>query len=290
MPAGTNRVNKNIRQPRTEAQARPSGRADHGEHDDAEERSYSYPAFRCRHGRRNSSKGYHVYKPDLSDDGQLSALDTTTTAAGIRTVLNVGGNSKAIAIPAHYDGWRHDLLDIDPAGDPDILCDARELLTLPGMAYDSIYCSHNLEHYYAHDVPKVLKGFMHMLKSDGFAYIRVPDLDAVMQTYVKRKMDITDVLYQSPSGPIMVRDVLYGFGKKIEQSGEDFYAHKTGFTPTSLQKVILKNGFRIIGITRGNLEIRAIAFKGVPRETDLDMLGFDSQKMAEALSAKPIPD
>ncbi len=214
-------------------------------------------------------------------------MDTTATAAGVRAVLNVGGNSKAIAIPAHYDGWRHDLLDIDPAGNPDILCDARELLTLPGKAYDSIYCSHNLEHYYAHDVPKVLKGFVHMLKPDGFADIRVPDLDAVMQTYVKRKMDITDVLYQSASGPIMVRDVLYGFGKQIEQSGEDFYAHKTGFTPTSLQKVILENGFRSIGIMRGNLEVRAIAFLDVPRETDIDMLKLDSQIKADQTHSVP---
>jgi hypothetical protein len=29
-----------------------------------------------------------------------------------RAVLNVGGGTKAIAIPPHFDGWRHDLLDI----------------------------------------------------------------------------------------------------------------------------------------------------------------------------------
>jgi len=39
----------------------------------------------------------------------------------MRAVLNVGGGTKAIAIPAHFDGWRHDLLDIDPTGNPDVL-------------------------------------------------------------------------------------------------------------------------------------------------------------------------
>jgi hypothetical protein len=40
-------------------------------------------------------------------------------------VLNVGGNTKLIPIPKHYDGWDHLLLDIDPTGKPDVLCDAR---------------------------------------------------------------------------------------------------------------------------------------------------------------------
>ena len=30
-----------------------------------------------------------------------------------RRVLNVGGHSKAIALPAHYEGWEHHLLDIE---------------------------------------------------------------------------------------------------------------------------------------------------------------------------------
>ena len=42
-------------------------------------------------------------------------------------VLNVGGNSKAIALPPIFDGYEHLLLDIDPTGKPDLLCDAREL-------------------------------------------------------------------------------------------------------------------------------------------------------------------
>ena len=36
-------------------------------------------------------------------------------------VLNVGGNSKAIALPPIFDGYEHLLLDIDPTGKPDLL-------------------------------------------------------------------------------------------------------------------------------------------------------------------------
>ena len=40
---------------------------------------------------------------------------STASASGVPAVLNVGGNSKLIPIPPHFGGWRHDLLDIDPA-------------------------------------------------------------------------------------------------------------------------------------------------------------------------------
>ena len=146
----------------------------------------------------------------------------------IKKVLNVGGNSKDIALPDIYNGWTQVWLDIDPAVNPDVLCDARELLSLTGNTYDAIYCSHNLEHYYRHDVKKVLAGFYHVLKKDGFVHIRVPDMAAVMRTFVENDMDINDVLYESPAGPITIQDVMYGWGKEIERSGNDFFAHKTG--------------------------------------------------------------
>jgi len=101
--------------------------------------------------------------------------DSPTTP---RSVLNVGGNSKEIPIPPHYNGWNHLLLDIDPKGKPDVVCDARELTTLAANRYDAIYCSHNLEHYHQHELPKVLGGFLHLLKDDGFAEIHVPDMQA----------------------------------------------------------------------------------------------------------------
>ena len=79
----------------------------------------------------------------------------------MRTVLNVGGNTKEIPLPEQYAEFEHLLLDIDPKGSPDILCDARKLKTLEPGQFDAVYCSHNLEHYYRHDVKEVLTGFLH---------------------------------------------------------------------------------------------------------------------------------
>ena len=184
----------------------------------------------------------------------------------MKRVLNVGGNSKMIPLPPQYAGWDHVLLDIDPAGGPDVVCDARELKSLPPATYDSVYCSHNLEHYYRHDVGKVLGGFLHVLKADGFAFIRVPDLGAVMQTVVAKGLDVEDVLYQSPAGPITVRDVIYGHGVEIERSGNDFFAHKTGFTQKSLRAVLSAAGFPVVYIGAANLEVSAIAFLDKPAD------------------------
>lgn len=161
----------------------------------------------------------------------------------MKRVLNVGGNSKDIPLPPQYDGFEHILLDIDPQQVPDIVCDARALEALEGGIFDAVYCSHNLEHYYRHEVPKVLGGFLHVLKDGGFAQIIVPDLGEVLRLTMERRLDIDDVLYESSAGPIMVLDVLYGYGVEIEQSGKDFFAHKTGFTQKSLTAALIKSGF-----------------------------------------------
>jgi SAM-dependent methyltransferase len=191
-------------------------------------------------------------------------------------VLNVGGGNKSIPIPAHYAGWNHLLLDIDPRGSPDVVCDARELELLEPNQFDAIYCSHNLEHYYKHEGAEVLKGFLHVLKPDGFAEIAVPDLKVVMRAFVERNMEIEDILYVSPAGPIAVRDVLYGWGVEIERSGDDFYAHKTGFTPFSLNACLEKAGFRTIFIfpLEAALEVRAFAFKAEPTVEQRRLLGL----------------
>lgn len=195
----------------------------------------------------------------------------------MRKVLNVGGNSKKIPLPPQYDGWEHVLLDIDPKGEPDVVCDARELTTLPNDTYGSVYCSHNLEHYYHHQVPKVLAGFAHVLKQDGFAYIRVPDMSEVMKVVVQNNLDIGDVLYQSAAGPITARDVIYGWGIEIERSGNDFFAHKTGFTQKSLTLALRAAGFSWVFTTLGKLEITAIAFKNKPDEYATQLLHLPSQ-------------
>ena len=196
----------------------------------------------------------------------------------MRVVLNVGGGTKGIAIPAHYNGWSHLLLDVDSRGAPDILCDARTLSSLAPEQFDAVYCSHNLEHYYAHEALEVVRGFRHVLKVDGFAEIAVPDLDCVMRYAISQRLGLDDVLYQSPAGPISVIDVIYGYRREIEQSGRDFYAHKTGFSPASLRTALERSGFEFVFVLPRPqaFEIRALAFKASPTDDQHRLLAIDA--------------
>ena len=191
----------------------------------------------------------------------------------MKTLLNVGGGSKQIPIPPWYDGWRHDLLDIDPRGGADIVMDARDLHDHTAGVYDAIYCAHNLEHYHRHDGVKVLRGFHHVLKPDGFVEIRVPNLANLFQEVVRRNLDLDDVFYVSAAGPILVRDMIYGYHVEIERSGQDFFSHKTGFTAKSLQDFVQVHGFphNLIGQS-SPIELVGFFFKQYPTSDQMRMI------------------
>lgn len=199
---------------------------------------------------------------------------------GQPVVLNVGGHSKKIPIPAHYSNWNHLVLDIDPRSGADIVCDARELLLQEAEQYDAVYCSHNLEHYYHHDVPRVLSGFLNILKPSGFAEIRVPDLVAVTKKMIRDGLDLEDELYVSPAGPITIRDVIYGSARLIEQGGNDFMLHKTGFTHKSLGEKLHQAGFKEIWFVPGPYEICAFAFKSPATPLQLQQLKLSTAQNA----------
>ncbi len=199
-------------------------------------------------------------------------------------VLNVGGGSKSIPIPYWYSDWEHHLLDIDPSGNPDVVCDARELKTLPAGQYDAIYCSHNLEHYYRHDVPKVLDGFRHVLKPDGFAEIRVPDLGFVFKTIAEKNLEVDDILYSCAAGDIKVLDVIYGYGPEIERSGQDWYAHKSGFSFDYMKRLLSIHGYTYVYLShfQETFELVALAFKQMPKQWQLELIGLPAPGSATA--------
>ena len=175
-------------------------------------------------------------------------------------VLNVGGGSHYL--PDRYAGWNQTLLDIDPKAEPEICLDALEILTLPGNEYDSVYCSHTLEHFYKHDVPKVLNGFYHVLKEDGVADIIVPSLPSLVQNMASgNNLDIDDVWYRTSVGlPITFHDVLYGWGEQMDK-GNLYFAHKCGFSKLSLAKVLRNAGFLKVNTQEIGSNIFAVACK-----------------------------
>ena len=176
-------------------------------------------------------------------------------------VLNVGGGSRHL--PENYNGWNQHLLDINENLNPDIVMDGVEIIDkLQDSIYNAVYCSHNLEHYYITDVPKVLAGFYKVLVSGGFVEIHVPNLNETLKDMLGRKLDILDTYYRLDDGtPISFHDVLFGFSKMIDM-GNKFYAHKCGFTPISLHKSLVLAGFQNINIASyGGSNMVAVAYK-----------------------------
>jgi len=182
-----------------------------------------------------------------------------------KRVLNVGGgNTKAALDPLRYKDMRQFILDIDPRVQPNICCDALEMdKKIKRGSFDAVFCSHNLEHYYAHHVPVVLSGMFYVLKSGGFVEIRVPDILAAVAMMTERGFDLEDRLYVSPGGPISTLDVIYGWRLEIQRSNQPWYAHKTAFTPKSLHRVLTEAGFTNLEIYKCPeiFELQAIGHK-----------------------------
>ena len=134
-------------------------------------------------------------------------------------VLNVGGGPTR-TLPPEYAGWDQDLLDIDPTVLPDVCMDALRLVDSDPDEYDAVYCSNNIEHFYAHEVPVVLSGFRHVLRPGGKAEIVVPHIVAMIAEMLENNLDLTDTWYRTGEGvPITFHDVLYGWNAQLAQIG-----------------------------------------------------------------------
>lgn len=187
--------------------------------------------------------------------------------------LDVGGSVGSM-VPKHFEGWDRSILDIDPAVHPDICMDAREMLSLEPAQFDAVLCAHNLEHYYAHDVPKVLAGMKHVTKLDGLIDVRVPDLGWAMRQMRDRHLELTDTIGISSAGPLTALDMIYGYQIEIERSGQDFFAHKTGFTHATLKRALEAAGLVKVQTGAAAGELRAVGFLSEPSRERLKQLAI----------------
>lgn len=221
----------------------------------------------------------------------LKGLVAPPPGAKLR-VLNVGGGSKGVALPPHFQDWELLLLDIDPRTGADLVCDARALREAAEPdAFDAVYCSHNLEHYYRHDVDKVLQGFLHVLKADGFAEIRVPDIGELIKLLAKNELDIEQEIYAANIGPITAHDMIYGYAPEIEASGQDFYAHKSGFSRDTLLRALRSNGYGEIYFAAplALLELHVFVFKTRADAAQRALLGLGEPAATQARHAAALP-
>ena len=79
------------------------------------------------------------------------------------------------------------------------------------------------------------------MKDDGIVVITCPDLQSVCEAVVNDKL--LEPFYESPAGQISPIDVLYGHRTLIAQ-GNEYMAHKGGFTYSALNASFFEAGFK----------------------------------------------
>ena len=196
-------------------------------------------------------------------------------ASGQYTFLHVGcGPLKKDRTTQGFNdaAWREIRLDIDAQVHPDIVGTMLDMKDVASASVDAIYSCHNIEHLVAHEVPLAFKEFHRVLNDAGFLVIACPDLQAICALVAEDKL--TQPAYQSEAGPIAPIDMLYGH-RRFLAGGNDYMAHRCGFTKTVLQGTLIDCGFKSVIAARrlANFDLWAIASKLPMSEDQLRSLG-----------------
>lgn len=156
-----------------------------------------------------------------------------------KIVLNVGCGKvdlKEHSIFLTTPEWKEVRVDAWEGNDTaHVYSDITNLKGVPDESCDAIWACHVVEHVYFHQLPDVFNSMMRVLKKDGFAVIRVPNLGCLADK-IKNGL-LTHQMYESSSGPITVIDMIYGHRGLIQEWGEGM-AHKTGFTLDSMNQIL----------------------------------------------------
>ena len=168
----------------------------------------------------------------------------------MQTFLHVGcGQKRKDRTTSGFakENWKELRFDINESHEPDYVGTITDMSAVETSSMDALYSSHNIEHVYAHEVPKALAEFKRVLRPDGFVIITCPDIQAICALVAEGKL--TEQAYSSPAGPITPHDVLYGHGASIA-GGDLFMAHRCGFTQKVLEKTLEVSGFVSLGTAK----------------------------------------
>lgn len=189
-----------------------------------------------------------------------------------KTFLHVGcGRARKDNTTADFAGsdWKEVRLDINPAVLPDMVGNITDMSEVETGSFDAVYSSDNIEHLYPFEVPLALREFVRVLKPEGFAIIKCPDLQSVAALIADDKL--TDAAYESPSGPIAPIDILFGHRPSLA-AGNLAMAHRCGFTKKVLSGAMIGSGFsRTITMQRRApfFELWAVGTKIAMEEAEL---------------------
>jgi hypothetical protein len=96
------------------------------------------------------------------------------------------------------------------------------------------------------------------LKPGGFLLLTMPDLQCVAEFIAQGRLH--EPLYQSEAGPISAIDICFGHRVSIAR-GNEYMAHKTGFSAQTLYDYLVASGFKKVRVQREGWDLWAIAHK-----------------------------
>jgi SAM-dependent methyltransferase len=169
---------------------------------------------------------------------------------GRKVVLHVGcGPPDPENLYVRFRGpeWRELRLDIDPGVEPDVIGSIVDMAGVPSASVDALWSSHNIEHIYAHEVTTAFREFFRVLRPDGELVLTTPDLQRAAERIAAGLLDAP--FYRSPAGPVSPLDMVYGYGAAIER-GNEYMAHRTGFTARMLTAKLREVGFEQVRVER----------------------------------------
>jgi len=166
------------------------------------------------------------------------------------------------------DDWTEIRFDIDESRNPDIVGTLTDMSLVQTGSVDAIYSAYNIDHIYPHEVPTALSEFFRVLKDDGIAIIKCPDIQSVCEAVAKGKL--LEPFYNSPVGPISPIDILFG-NRKTVAKGNEFMAKKGGFIYSVLDRALHQAGFEIRygGRVKNGRELSIVAFKQKKPEEEI---------------------
>jgi SAM-dependent methyltransferase len=170
--------------------------------------------------------------------------------SGRKVVLHVGcGPREPEGLHERFrtPDWWELRLDVDPECRPHIIANIIDMPEVSSESVDAVWSSHNIEHVFTHEVPKVFGEFLRVLKPGGSLLVTTPDLQLAAERIARGRLE--DPLYEAQAGSITPLDMVYGHAGYVAE-GFQYMAHRTGFTARTLERKLRDAGFSKVKVWR----------------------------------------
>lgn len=195
-----------------------------------------------------------------SDNSISDKVNKKLSDNNSKKILNIGCGTVPLKEQSNYfNEWIEIRADTVENKTTDLTTSLLTLEGIPSQSMDCVWASHVIEHCYWHELPSVFNNILRVLKDDGFAIVRVPDLGSIANLIPS---NLLDTLYEAGDISVTPLDMIYGSRLHIQHQGKQM-AHKIGFTKSSLEQMLNALNIKSM-IKNGNHELIAFIFKDEP--------------------------